>query len=75
MQVFETFFILNAFHCAVLAFCSRVENTIIFVATFLLDLLIINLSFVANFVILHIQHFLVITNRDFYSLPIMVDKF
>ena len=30
MSVFETFFILNAFHCAFLAFCFQVSKTQLF---------------------------------------------
>ena len=46
MAVFETFFILNAFRCAFLAFCFQVSKTQLFP---FLGLLILNLSFVADF--------------------------
>ena len=49
MPVFETFFILNAFKCAFLEFCFKCRTHNYFCCDFLLGLLIIKLSFVANF--------------------------
>ena len=60
---------LSIVHFSHFVFKCRKHNY--FCCDFLLGLLIINLSFVANFVILHIQRFLVITNRDFYGLLLL----
>ena len=46
MAMFETSFILNAFHFAFLEFCFQVSKTQLFP---FLGLLILNLSFVADF--------------------------
>ena len=53
LVVFETFLVLNAFYCAFSHFAFKCQKHNYFCCDFLLGLLILNLSFVANFEVVY----------------------